>query len=206
MSTAQAFSHCNRQESGCGFVPLIRLLLMPSHGVRLLILTTLVFFSAGLFAPSAHAQQDRDLLAACFPSKWTAALPPLPTRVQAAPQAVVAYLTRENQQDGIPLVPAAVAPAAVFTDALQSILKDLSPPLRKVLEKHLTGIYTVRDLGSSGFTEEYRSKEKQRYAFIALDADVLLHMKLVPNCCNLPMRRRFTKKLHEPTSPVSMVH
>ncbi len=145
-------------------LPCVRLILLP-----------LLLLSASLLPHTAYAQQEQSLLAACFPHDKLAGLPPMLSRIQPAPEPVIAYLIKENQNDGIPLIPVPVKPSAVFNEALQSIVADLSPSLRKVLENSLTGIYTVRDLGSSGFTEEYSGADNRRYAFIALDADVLLN-------------------------------
>ncbi len=150
--------------------------LFRTHPLIFTLLVILLFtpLLAVLLPARGNAQEFPHGCAACFPMQKNLSTEPLGVRILPATDCIINYLAEENKKDGIPLTPVPAQTDPVFTKALQSILKDLSAPLRTVLKKQLAGIYLVRNLGSSGFTEEFLDANGQRRAFIALDAAILL--------------------------------
>ncbi|PKN67651.1 MAG: hypothetical protein CVU54_16635 [Deltaproteobacteria bacterium HGW-Deltaproteobacteria-12] len=99
-------------------------------------------------------------------------------RLERAPDKLLEYLAYQNKLDGFSEVPSAVEPVPEIADVFKEISFSLSPALRKLLEERLIGVFCVKDLGSSGFTEEVVDEVKGRsYAVIVLDRDVLLKRK-----------------------------
>ena len=99
-------------------------------------------------------------------------------RLQPAPEKLLEYLKEQNKLDGFSEVPVAVTPAPEVSDACKDISRSLSPALNKLLNKRLIGIFSVKDLGGSGFAEEILDETGHKpYAIIVLDRDVLLKRK-----------------------------
>lgn len=99
-------------------------------------------------------------------------------RLQPAPEKLLEYLKKQNKLDGFSEVPVAVTPAPEISDACKDISLSLSPALNKLLNDRLIGIYSVKDLGGSGFAEEILDETSRKpYAIIVLDRDVLLKRK-----------------------------
>lgn len=103
---------------------------------------------------------------------------PWPERINAAPPELIEYLYLQNKLDGFPDKPTASQPVSEITAALKTIVPSLSLALNKKLEKNLIGIFCVKDLGSSGFTEAIKdSRNGEIFTIIVLDSEVLLKRK-----------------------------
>src|SRR5690348_10351682 len=80
-------------------------------------------------------------------SHWPSVLSrDLADRISPAPPEVVEYLVREN-------IRATRSPDAELTKDIASALNNLPAPITKRLRPKLVGIFLVRNLGSSAYTE-----------------------------------------------------
>ncbi len=103
---------------------------------------------------------------------------PLSQRIQKAPAPLVDYLKIQNKLYNYTEVPSSIAPTKELIDAVQMIESTLPLKIKKLLQQNLIGFFAVKDLGSSGFTEVVFDQHKKiKYAFIALDMNLLLKRK-----------------------------
>jgi hypothetical protein len=100
---------------------------------------------------------------------------PLQRRIAPAPEALIARISMENEMSGFLERPVATEPPLEFFEALRSIASRLPEPVIHLAEKRVIGIFTVNNLGSSGYTEAVMDEHgKETYAIIVLDRGVLL--------------------------------
>ena len=100
---------------------------------------------------------------------------PLQYRIAPAPEALIARISMENEMSGFSERPVATEPPPEFFEALTSIASRLPEPVKRLAEERVIGIFTVNDLGSSGYTEAVKDEHgKETYAIIVLDKGVLL--------------------------------
>jgi hypothetical protein len=100
---------------------------------------------------------------------------PLAARVAPAPQALVDKIALENRRDGFPERPVPAEPDPVFVEAVRTVGALLPVRVRMLADRRIIGIYVVRGLGGTGYTEAILDGGgKERYAVIVLDRDVLL--------------------------------
>ena len=108
--------------------------------------------------------------------KWKTHL--LWQRIAPAPTELVERICIENELSGFSERPVDVHPSREFFEALKIIASRLPGPVKRLAEERVIGIFTVNDLGSSGYTEAVRDEHgKETYAIIVLDKSVLLKRK-----------------------------
>jgi hypothetical protein len=99
-------------------------------------------------------------------------------RSSDTPKELLQYITQQNKIDGFSEMPVAVETMPEILLVLKELDISFSPMLRKLLQEKLIGIFCVKDLGSSGFTEEITDVHSDKtYALIVLDRDVLRRRK-----------------------------
>lgn len=99
-------------------------------------------------------------------------------RVWAAHKELIEYLYIENRLYDLSEKPVAVEPAPEFFEAVKIINFQLPTPVKDQIEERFIGMFSVRDLGSSGFAEAITDKDGyETYAIIVLDRDLLLKKK-----------------------------
>jgi hypothetical protein len=100
---------------------------------------------------------------------------PFAERVSPASTALVENITLENRLQELPERPVTAATDPVFSAALKRIEALLPEPLRKLAAERIIGLFLVRDLGSTGYTEAIRDEQgKETFAVIVLDREILL--------------------------------
>jgi hypothetical protein len=134
------------------------------------------------------------LLASCTPSKevlrkqaaehptmfiahwgkgWEAK--PLGERIAPAPAELIEKIGIENRLYDFPERPVAAKPAPEFMSAFKHIEDILPEKVRRLARERIIGLFLVRDLGGSGYTEAIRDETGQeRFAVIVLDRELLL--------------------------------
>jgi hypothetical protein len=99
-------------------------------------------------------------------------------RLEPAPAELLRYILLQNKLDGFAEVPRTVAPSPEIAAVLKEIKSSFSPAVNKLLNERLVGIYSLTDLGGSGFAEEIIDAQSGKtYAVIVLDQNVLLSRK-----------------------------
>jgi hypothetical protein len=102
---------------------------------------------------------------------------PLPDRVGAAPPLMVEYLNLDNRLNDYPERPRAAKLDSAFLEDLKGAMADLPPPVLRLFERRLIGVYLVEDLGGTGFTDFTVDEADRPVAgYIVLDAAVLQHL------------------------------
>lgn len=106
---------------------------------------------------------------------WRSALSkPFDARFGPAPPELVAYLTRDNIENGFPERPSAAVIPADFRRDLDHAVAELPPFIKHALKDRLAGVYFVNGLGSSGFTDRIVDAAGRPVgAWIVLDLGVL---------------------------------
>jgi hypothetical protein len=100
---------------------------------------------------------------------------PFAERVSTAPAGLMEKIALENRFQDLPERPAAVAVDPAFSAALKGIEALLPEPLRKLASERIIGLFLVRELGSTGYTEAIRDEHgKETFAVIVLDRELLL--------------------------------
>ena len=109
-------------------------------------------------------------------SFWASALAkPLEQRVGAAPSELLVYLNLDNIASGLPNRPHAAVIPVDFMKDLNDAIAELPPPVKSLVAQKLVGVYLVRDLGGTGFTDYVHGGWLSRDAgFVVLDIDVLI--------------------------------
>lgn len=108
-------------------------------------------------------------------SYWESAFArPVEQRVGAAARELVTYLTLDNIANGYPNRPQPAALPADFLQDVNDAFAGIPLPVRRLLERKLAGIYFLKDLGGTGFTEYVLDAASRPAAgFVVLDQDVL---------------------------------
>lgn len=99
---------------------------------------------------------------------------PVEQRIGSAPDELVAYLNLDNIAGGVPNRPQAVTLPEDFLKDANDAVAEFPAQVKQLIAKKLAGIYFVRDLGGSGYTDYIKSGLSGPDAgFIVLDIDVL---------------------------------
>lgn len=107
---------------------------------------------------------------------WSAK--PWPERLQPATKELVRYISLQNKLDGFDEVPRKAESSLKIAAVLRELQSSFSPAINKLLDERLIGVFSVNDLGSSGFAEEVFDEQSGKvYALIVLDQNVLLEKK-----------------------------
>lgn len=137
------------------------------------LITSLLIFSSSCGAAVGEMEARRILKTDYWGTQWQKKS--WIERLQPAPEKLLEYLKEQNKLDGFSEVPLAALPAQAISEACKDISLSLSPALNKLLNERLIGIFSVKDLGGSGFAEEILEETTRKpYAIIVLDRDVLL--------------------------------
>ncbi len=109
-------------------------------------------------------------------SFWAAVLAkPVEQRVSSAPDELLVYVNLDNIASGVPNRPHAAILPADFQKNVRNAIDELPPSVKALIDKKLVGIYFVKDLGGTGFTDYVHGDSLNRDAgFIVLDVDVLM--------------------------------
>jgi hypothetical protein len=95
---------------------------------------------------------------------------PLDQRVFAAPPEIVDFLRLQNIAAGIRDRPGAIEVTPQFLQDFNEAIAEIPQPVKRRVAGKLTGIFLVRELGSSGFTDQILDARSNPVAgFIALD-------------------------------------
>ena len=108
-------------------------------------------------------------------SYWSAEFAkPLEQRFGAAPDELLVYLNLDNMADGIDNRPYAATLPADFAKDVREALVELPAAIKSLADRKLAGIYFVKDLGGTGYTDYAHGGWFSRDAgFIVLDMEVL---------------------------------
>jgi len=103
---------------------------------------------------------------------------PFHERIAPAPAELIEKIRIENRIEGFSAKPVPADPAPEFSAALGRIESFLPKKVGSLAAERIIGVFLVRDLGSSGYTEAIRDETGQeRFAVIVLDQDLLLKRK-----------------------------
>lgn len=108
-------------------------------------------------------------------SYWKAAFKkPVEKRIGSAPDELVAYLNLDNIAGGFPNKPQAVMIPEDFLKDVSDSIAEFPEQVKQLIAKKLAGIYFVKDLGGTGYTD-FIDKDifGSNAGFIVLDIDVL---------------------------------
>ncbi len=94
-------------------------------------------------------------------------------RLKPAPAMLVDYLRKDNQKNGYPEVPRSAELTEDFFKDIESALADIPDAVIELIEPYLTGVYLVRDLGTSGFCDTAFSASGPPLCYIVLDLGFL---------------------------------
>ena len=99
-------------------------------------------------------------------------------RIKPAPQGVIDYLHIDNEAQGYSERPVSTEPVHELIEAMKEIELCMPDPVKNLLKEKLIGIFTVNDLGGSGYAEAIRDTQgKQTYGFVVFDVNVLSKRK-----------------------------
>lgn len=99
---------------------------------------------------------------------------PLVERIFAAPAELADYLALDNQVHGFAAVPAQAPLTSALQAEINQVLTALPPAVRAQLDPRLLGVFVVRELGTSGYTDIVRDERGAPVgAFIVLNVDAL---------------------------------
>lgn len=98
---------------------------------------------------------------------------PLFMRVSPAPEILVDYLRKDNELNGYPEIPVSKECDTLFMADIHGALAELPESVKKHIRDHLVGIFTVSNLGTTGYTEILDNFDVTRLGFIVLDVDFL---------------------------------
>jgi hypothetical protein len=102
----------------------------------------------------------------------------LTERVKEAPQELIEKVHIENEMLGFRERPTPIKPPPEIHSAIESIEESLPSNIISIIEKRFVGIFSVKELGGSGYADVVHDKEgNETYALIILDADLLLKKK-----------------------------
>ena len=108
-------------------------------------------------------------------SYWSAALAkPLDQRFGTAPDELLVFLNLDNIADEIPNSPRAAVLPVEFAKDVRDAIAGLPAEVKSAVDKKLAGIYFVKDLGGTGYTDYAHAYGIGRDAgYVVLDMDVL---------------------------------
>ena len=98
---------------------------------------------------------------------------PLFMRVLPAPEILVDYLRKDNELNGYPQIPVSKKCDTFFMDDISGALAELPEAIKRHISDHLVGIFTVSNIGTTGYTEIMDNFDVNRLGFIVLDLDYL---------------------------------
>ena len=99
---------------------------------------------------------------------------PVENRLGVAPDGLVTLLNLDNIAQGYPNKPHAAPIPADFLQDVKGALADMPARVKRLLDRKLAGIYFVKDLGSTGYTQRINGGFFSEDAgLIVLDMDVL---------------------------------
>ena len=97
-------------------------------------------------------------------------------RIDAPPEKLVEYLNMDNRLNDFPARPEAAPMPPAFRSDLRQALLELPEPVKAVVKDKLIGIFIVKDLGTTGYTEAIADERGKLVAgFIVLDISALDH-------------------------------
>lgn len=108
-------------------------------------------------------------------SYWKSAFKkPVEQRVGSAPDELVAYLNLDNIVGGFANRPQAAIPPEEFLKDVNDAIAELPEQVKRLISKKLAGVYFVKDLGGTGYTDFInKGIFGPNAGFIVLDIDVL---------------------------------
>lgn len=99
---------------------------------------------------------------------------PLNERFEAAPADLIEYLVMDNEVNRFESRPVAAPMTPEFRATLVATIQALPPRLAGMVDDKLLGIFTVKGLGSTAYTDFVRDAEGHAVAaFVGLDVDAL---------------------------------
>lgn len=99
---------------------------------------------------------------------------PLRKRVQIAPPELCDFLAIDNHVSGFPSIPSPADADPILKADIEAVLANLPTALSVRLEPKLIGVYTLKGLGSSAYTEFVRDERGSAVAsFIAVDVEAM---------------------------------
>lgn len=102
----------------------------------------------------------------------------LTKRIKEAPPELIKKVHIENEMWGFKERPTSIKPPSQIYSAIKSIEESLPRNIISILDKRFIGIFSVKELGGSGYADVVYDKEgNETYALIILDADLLLKRK-----------------------------
>lgn len=106
---------------------------------------------------------------------WESALrKPIEQRIGSAPNELVIYLNLDNIAGGVPNKPRPTAIPYDFLTDVNDAIAELPEQVKRLASRKLAGIYFVKDLGGTGYTDFIDTGTPSLEAgFIVLDIDVL---------------------------------
>ena len=154
--------------------------LMPrgKSGWSVLICFTVLSLLAAACAPDKamlrkQADQHRTRVIGHWGAEWQRK--PLAERIAPAPPDLIEKIGIENRLLEFPERPTPTTPTPEFTAAFRKVESILPEQTRKLAQERIVGLFLVRDLGGTGYTEAILDEAGiERYAMIVLDRDVLL--------------------------------
>lgn len=106
---------------------------------------------------------------------WRSALEmPLERRIGPAPEELVTYVVLDNIMAGIENTPQSMIVSDDLLGEVRAALAELPLPVRQLLSENLVGIYFVRNLGGTAYTDHVAGDSaRQAAGFVILDMEVL---------------------------------
>lgn len=106
---------------------------------------------------------------------WTPAFEkPVERRMGSAPAELVQYLNLDNIVQGFPNRPRAAEIPEDFLKDVNDAMAELPPRVKQLVDRKLAGIYFVRDLGGTGYSDYIHGSQGTPVAgFTVLDMDAL---------------------------------
>ncbi|MCV6608744.1 MAG: hypothetical protein OIF32_11060 [Campylobacterales bacterium] len=102
---------------------------------------------------------------------------PLSKRVFPAPPNIVEYIGLDNKIYGFQGVPKSASYDKGFYKDFYQALEELPPAIKEKIKKTLIGVFFVKDLGSTGFSEHLYRNGKFYGSWILFDQELLLNIK-----------------------------
>lgn len=94
-------------------------------------------------------------------------------RILPAPELLLDYLRLDNELNGYEGVPAAPQAWRSFARDVQVVAAEFPPPVLAHLRNHVLGIFLVKNLGSTAYTDVFADFDRHRMGNIVLDVSVL---------------------------------
>ncbi len=99
---------------------------------------------------------------------------PVEERIFAAPPSVLDYMDKDNRLNGFSAKPQAAPLTPELKDQVAGAVKALPAGLKARLAERLIGVFVVKGLGSSAYTDYVRDEKKRpRFAFVVLDVEAM---------------------------------